>query len=76
MASGPVFQTTLRLELPVWIRRSIVKDDGLVEIVSQQPCEGKKEGIGGGGAGLLQPSSHLKVKFHSDSDDLLASSFC
>lgn len=47
MASGPVFQTMLRLELPVWVRRSIVKDDSLVEIVSQQPCEGKKEGLRG-----------------------------
>lgn len=36
----------------------------------------RKKDLGGGGAGPLQPSSHLKVKFHSDSDDLLASSFC
>lgn len=43
MASGPVFQTTVRLQLPVRVRRPIVKDDSLVEIVSQLLCEGKKE---------------------------------
>ena len=43
MASGRVFQTTVRLQLPVWVRRPIVKDDSLVEIVSQLRCEGKKE---------------------------------
>lgn len=58
MASGPVFQTMVRLELPVWVSRSVVKDDSLVEIVSQLLCEGKKEGVGGGGGedGLSQPS--------------------
>lgn len=56
MAGGPVFQTTVRLELPVQVRRSIVKDDSLVEVVSQLLCVGKK----GGGCkredGLSQPS--------------------
>lgn len=57
MASGPVFQTTVRLELPVRVRRSIVKDDSLVEIVSQLLCEGEKEGGDGGEGreGLSQP---------------------
>ncbi len=41
---GPYFKQGLRLELPVWVRRSIVKDDSLVEIVPQQLCEGKQEG--------------------------------
>lgn len=44
MAGGPVFQTTARLELPVLVRRSIVKGDSYVEIVSQLLCEGKEEG--------------------------------
>lgn len=56
MASGPVFQTMVRLELPVWVSRSVVKDDSLVEIVSQLLCEGKKEGVGGG---------EEKMVFHS-----------
>lgn len=43
MASGPIFQTTVRLELPVWVRRPNVKDDSLVETVSQLMCEGEKK---------------------------------
>lgn len=30
---GPVFQNMLRLELPVWVRWSVVKDDSRADIV-------------------------------------------
>lgn len=43
--------------------------------VRKKDCEGWGWGVVRG-TGLLQPSSHLKVKFHSDTDDLLVSSFC
>lgn len=61
-----------------------MKDDDLVEILSRQLCEGKKEGwwwwwVRGWGVGretgLPQPSWHLRVKFHPDSDILPVSSF-
>lgn len=43
---GPVFQATVRLELPVQVRRSIVKDDSCVEIVSRRRVKvrGKERG--------------------------------
>ena len=64
MASGPVFQTAVRLELPVWVRRSIVKDDSLVETFHSSCVKVRKEEwvVGrGGGKGLSQPFQNLRV---------------
>lgn len=64
MAGGPVFHTALRFGLPVQVRRSIVKDDSLVDIVSQLLCEGKKEGWEKGKKGL-----HSDLSYQRDSKE-------